>query len=1098
MTRKNENSSGPSKIWPCLFGLWVAVPCHANLIELPPSLGEQNRENELHGVYEEVFVQEFEGNLDGYTLGPQWELTTEPSVVLEGRQSLKLQGAYSTLQIPASILNLEPEQVYLVEFRYRVIDPAPNGNAFVVALTWPEFPIESPDATGGAFNAVNPDEGIFRYTMRIGPTSEALLTITNLDPEMIVDSLRIYQLKVLSRPAQPNPLRCGFPRLSKFHVYSSTYSSLVNGLRTDDYISTLGLYDMVNGIPVDHTRGSDVEFLTLREINPDIILLPYIQSYMAIVGPNEPAGGSANLLAFFNRGLQEEWFMRKPNGEKLPEILYPEIYQMNHTEFGKRVGGMNFVDYLSYYLSRSVLGSGLWDGMHFDQSEWRTNTLLGDPNPFLGGNVVLPDIDLDEDGIAESEEELVLAWRDAYFEYFDRMRLDLGPTKILFGNPGLPPVDRKLLSCVNGFQFEFFNPYELLGNGDYNTDNGAGWHEYLDQLRRCAKYMQAPQVFSTQFTGRGLGTPDGTTTGNGVPNRGKALESRDFRRMRLGLTTTLLGNGFFGYDLVDNTTDPTIWFDEYAVDKAGVAVKSIEAKGYLGQPLDDATELAQAREDLHVFDFEQGSPPPPSWLYVNPALTTTASPDQVIDGEQSGIMEYMKEQGTPGAFLISTIPQLMPLDLDETYEIVADYRISGFNETTGDAISAGIADYGMADASLPYQVASFSAYDFRENLEGTLRSVATVKHSGASAGILLLNDMSIIVDNVRISKSTGGVFRRDFENGVVLVNPTARTVSIPLSELEGPMQRTGLRRIHGTQMPDINNGLPVESELSLQSGDGMILLADRLAPDPLGTPENLRIENVTAESMEILFDYAGRPPAGFKVVYGIKGGHRTSCLLDGLDKHVRLTGLVPGAEYEIGVRAFDFSGADYNESQLLSATTDGVVPETRPTIHIGDTLAPGLEITLSGENLAASSVVSEDLPLPYNLGGLTVLVNGHACPIRSANQTEVTIVVPEHIAPPTAVLRVVRDGITGPSRSLPVQNPDGGQVHIQGLQLVSKNTADLTWQSRPNEAYWIERSRDNLITWHRYRRVVAASHKTTVRMSDLGEAPRQFYRVVRD
>lgn len=1076
----------------------MAFPCHANLIELPPSLGEQNRENELHGVYEEVFVQEFEGNLDGYTLGPHWELTTAPEEVLEGRQSLKLQGAYSTLQIPASILNLEPEQVYLVEFRYRVIEPAPNGNAFVVALTWPEFPIESPDATGGAFNAVNPDEGVFRYTMRIGPTSEALLTVTNLDPEMIVDSLRIYQLKVRSGPAEPNPLRCGFPRLSKFHVYSSTFGSLVNGLRTDDYISTLGLYDMVNGIPVDHTRGSDVEFLTLREINPDIILLPYVQSYMAIVGPDEPAGGSANLLAFFNRGLQEEWFMRKPNGEKLPEILYPDIYQMNHTEFGKRVGGMNFVDYLSYYLSRSVLGSGLWEGMHFDQSEWRTNTLLGDPNPFLGGNVELPDIDLDEDGVAESDEELVLAWRAAYFEYFDRMRLDLGPTKILFGNPGLPPVDPKLLSCVNGFQFEFFNPYEILGNGDCNTDNAAGWHKYLDQLRRCAKYMQAPQVFSTQFTGKGLGTPTGTTTGNGVPNREKALELRDFRRMRLGLTTTLLGNGFFGYDLVDNTTDPTIWFDEYSVDEAGVAVKSIEAKGYLGQPLDDSRELAHAREDLHVFDFEPGSQPPPSWLYVNPALSTTAIPDQVIAGEQSGIMQYVKEQGTPGAFLISTIPQLMPLNLDETYEIVAEYRISGFNETKGDAISAGVADYGMADASLPYQVASFSAYDFRENLEGTLRSVATVKHSSASAGILLLNDMSIIIDNVRISKSTGGVFRRDFENGVVLVNPTARTVSIPLSELRGPMQRTGLRRIHGAQVPDINNGLPIEGEFSLQSGDGIILLADRLSPDPLGTPENLRIENVTEESIEILFDYTGRPPAGFKVEYGMTGGHRSSCLLDGLDKRVRLTGLVSGANYEIGVRAFDFSGVDHTESPLVTATTLGEVPEARPTIHTGATLSPGMECTLSGENFAATPMVVESEPFPQILGGLRVLVNGHSCPIRSVNLTEVTFLVPEYIAPPTAVLRLVRDGITGPSFKLPVHNPNGGLVRVIGLQLVSKNTADLTWQSRPNEAYWIERSSDNLSSWHRYRRVVASSHKTTLRMSDLGEAPRQFYRVVRN
>ena len=61
-----------------------------------------------------------------------------------------------------------------------------------------------------------------------------------------------------------------------------------------------------------------------------------------------------------------------------------------------------------------------------------------------------------------------------------------------------------------------------------------------------------------------------------------------------------------------------------------------------------------------------------------------------------------------------------------------------------------------------------------------------------------------------------GIWRRDFENGVVLVNPAGHgqtTVTV------GP----GFRHIDGAQDPNVNNGAPVTSVM-LQERDGMILL----------------------------------------------------------------------------------------------------------------------------------------------------------------------------------------------------------------------------------------------------------------------------------
>jgi Hypothetical glycosyl hydrolase family 15 len=59
-----------------------------------------------------------------------------------------------------------------------------------------------------------------------------------------------------------------------------------------------------------------------------------------------------------------------------------------------------------------------------------------------------------------------------------------------------------------------------------------------------------------------------------------------------------------------------------------------------------------------------------------------------------------------------------------------------------------------------------------------------------------------------------GVWRRDFQNGVVLVNPTivSRTVTV----------ESGLRRLAGTQDPAVNDGAAV-SQVTLKPKDGIVL-----------------------------------------------------------------------------------------------------------------------------------------------------------------------------------------------------------------------------------------------------------------------------------
>lgn len=64
------------------------------------------------------------------------------------------------------------------------------------------------------------------------------------------------------------------------------------------------------------------------------------------------------------------------------------------------------------------------------------------------------------------------------------------------------------------------------------------------------------------------------------------------------------------------------------------------------------------------------------------------------------------------------------------------------------------------------------------------------------------------------------VFRRDFENGIVLVNPTGQSRSV---EVE-----SGFRRFQGKQDPKTNNGEPVGT-VNLPPRDGIVLIRDGMS-----------------------------------------------------------------------------------------------------------------------------------------------------------------------------------------------------------------------------------------------------------------------------
>ncbi len=114
---------------------------------------------------------------------------------------------------------------------------------------------------------------------------------------------------------------------------------------------------------------------------------------------------------------------------------------------------------------------------------------------------------------------------------------------------------------------------------------------------------------------------------------------------------------------------------------------------------------------------------------------------------------------------------------------------------------------------------------------GRARFPITVRGEGSASIILRMQSGGgkIAIDNIRVSEGGAGPWRRDFEGGFVLVNPLNRPHTFSPEELAGEFARTGIRRILGTQAPEVNNGEAVTDSFTLAPFDAIVLLADAVS-----------------------------------------------------------------------------------------------------------------------------------------------------------------------------------------------------------------------------------------------------------------------------
>lgn len=273
----------------------------------------------------------------------------------------------------------------------------------------------------------------------------------------------------------------------------------------------LAQYDVVL-VDVENQTYSKQRLKQLRQLNPDIVILAYIS--MSDIRPDAADLDDSTFRGKLGNRMAShpEWILKDADGENVE--WWPTYTIFNLTD-STPTTDKKFNQVFPGMVKKQIYSTGLWDGVFLD-------------NVWEDASWIDTQIDLNQDGVAESSVTLDAAWKTGVKKVLKRIRKKTDPNWIITGNGGVGYAD-----LLDGVAFENF-PNTSYGN----------WSASLKQ------YMLIGN--ETDFA---IINSNGGNDGN----------SANYQAFRFGLTSALLGSGYYGFDSGDQTHHELYFYDEYEV-----------------------------------------------------------------------------------------------------------------------------------------------------------------------------------------------------------------------------------------------------------------------------------------------------------------------------------------------------------------------------------------------------------------------------------------------------------------------------------------------------------------------------------------------------
>jgi hypothetical protein len=451
------------------------------------------------------------------------------------------------------------------------------------------------------------------------------------------------------------------------------------------------------------------------------------------------------------------------------------------------VGPENWAEY-NVRSAAGLLADPLWDGIFLDRTEADESWLIGSSN----ARTIDPDR---SNTLVTDYAPFNAAWSAGIRLYESRIRALVGDNRILLANCGMPNFDLLNGSNFEGFPDEWGYPWEQLVVG---PQDGGSYFDWLANARQPNLTMIETYQYHPRPGTDDPGTPNNPGTGPGfVPN---------YQKMRFGLTSALMNDGFFSYEISGDGHGSLglLWFDEY--DNVG------KGAGYLGQPLDS---MRRAVAELTgptlapggAFDTQADL----DWWRVYPQSNCGGSASLDFADKQSGagsvrIDITAADDVGPG----------LPFLLREPIAITGgtDYTLSFWAKSDQPRVIRAWVHRTTSPWGKHVDFGQFALSTSWQQFEVS----ATANDTDPAAGLafeLGQQNGTVWLDNVRLQKGSVDVWRRDFSGGLALCNPSGHSRTVDLGGM--------YRRIRGVQVPAVNNGHLV-SFVTLPAHDGLILI----------------------------------------------------------------------------------------------------------------------------------------------------------------------------------------------------------------------------------------------------------------------------------
>jgi len=367
-------------------------------------------------------------------------------------------------------------------------------------------------------------------TVAPGATETAAFTLVR-------DASGMYEIKVAGltetlRVKQPG----AYPRLGNFYAAwpektNSAYFLWHPQPKPTPELKSLAMYDII-AIPYAVGYYAPESIRQLRKLNPRIKILAFF-----------PFGDSDIEDLKTVQSSNESWFLHYGNtpGSSMPpeqrrvsfmqDIVPFELWLMNPAS--------EWSTYVPNYVHDNLMSTGLFDGVFYDCIwEWENAA---------GVNIDFNNIDINNDGIAESRDVVNREYKNGMTQLLQLTRELLGPEAIILGNPGA--------------EWSANSPYFEYANGQFqeaalstipwsNHDFSKIWDIYLRNMQQLAPPSRIHWINAgTNSVKYDPFNPD--------------LPPAELQKMRYGLAITLLDDGYFSFDEPPPWHCQLWWFPEY-------------------------------------------------------------------------------------------------------------------------------------------------------------------------------------------------------------------------------------------------------------------------------------------------------------------------------------------------------------------------------------------------------------------------------------------------------------------------------------------------------------------------------------------------------